>query len=196
MKKAELIKLLKFLNSYYQQKFEFPKNDKSENKILQETWMMFLGEYNYYLIRTAVKKIVVSKEWPPTPGEILQELKKLTRPDEDKLTAGEAWELVIQAIRRHSYLYNPQKVKNSLPEKSLRAAEVVGLDLIAQKGGDSYVMNTYLKVYKNLEEKNREYEMLSSSMRAEVKQVFDTLKDNNNIRMIEQKKESRSEIDE
>ena len=191
MKKAELVKLLKFLNSYYQQKFEYPKADKTENKMLQETWMMFLGEYDYNLIRTAVKKVVVNKEWPPTPGEIVKEIEQLTRSDEDKLTAGEAWERVTEAIRKHSYLYNPEKVKESLPDKALRAAEVVGLNLIARKGGDSYIMNSYMKVYNNLEDKNREYEMLPNSMKEEVKQLSDRFKGKPNLELIENKEEAQ-----
>jgi len=189
MKKTELIKLLKFLNSYYQQKFEYPKSDKTENIMLQETWMMFLGEYDYNLVKTAVKKIVVNKEWPPTPGEIVKEIEQLKMSDEDKLIAGEAWERVIEAIRRHGYLYNPQKVREALPNKALRAAEVVGLNLISHKGGDSYIMNTYLKVYNNLEDKNRKYEMLPKSMRKEVKQLSDKFKDKRNTMLIENKEE-------
>jgi len=76
--------------------------------------------------------------------------------------------MVVEAIRKHSYLYNPEKVREVLPDRALRAAEVVGLNLISKEGRESYVMNTYLKVYKSLKDKNREYEMIPSSMRKEV----------------------------
>ena len=62
MKKSEMVKLLKFLNSYYQQKFDYPKENKQDTKMMIETWYMFLGEYDYKMVRTAIKKLVVNKK--------------------------------------------------------------------------------------------------------------------------------------
>lgn len=171
MKKSELVKLLKFLNSYYQQKFEYPKSDKADTKMLQETWFMFLGEYDYNIVRTATKKLVANKEWPPTPGELVKEIENLQKSAEDKLTAGEAWEQVVEAIGRYGYFHNPGKVKEAIPDKALRAAEVVGLDLIARQGGESFVMNSYMKVYRNLADKREKVETLPGAVREEVRQL-------------------------
>src|SRR6056297_377994 len=82
---------------------------------------------------------------PDILTEFFEWIEKIMQPE--RLTAGEAWEKVVEAIKKHSYLYNPEKVREVLPDRALRAAEVVGLNLITRKGGDSFVMNTYLKVY-------------------------------------------------
>ena len=188
MSKKEILKLLKYLDSYYEKNFELP-TEEDDLDIKVNTYYDFLGEYSFETVMVATKKLISRKKWPPTPGEIMKQIEELKISDEDKLIAGEAWERVIEAIRRHGYLYNPQKVREALPNKALRAAEVVGLNLISHKGGDSYIMNTYLKVYNNLEDKNRKYEMLPKSMRKEVKQLSDKFKDKRNTILIENKEE-------
>ena len=101
MKKQEMVKLLKFLNSYYQKKFEYPKETKEDTKMLIETWYMFLGDYDYNLIRTAIKKMVVEKEWPPTPGELVKQIEKLKMSKEEKLSGSEAWSRLQEAINKY-----------------------------------------------------------------------------------------------
>ena len=173
MKRTELIKLLKFFNSYYQKKFEYPKDDTDDTKLMQETWYMFLKEYDYSIIRIAAKKLAINKEWPPTPGEIVKEVENLQKSPEDKLTAGEAWEIVIGAISKYGYFHHPGKVKEEIPDKALRAAEAVGLNLIARQGGESFVMNSYMKVYRNIADKREKLECLPESVQDEVKQLED-----------------------
>ena len=177
MTKKEMVKLLKFLNSYYQQKFDYPKGNKQDTKMMIETWYMFLEEFDYQVVRTAVKKIVVNKEWPPTPGELVKEIKQMQTAEENKLTAGEAWNKVIKAIKKHSYFYNPEKVKEALPEKAKKAAYVVGFNLIARQGdGNSYVFNSFKEVYNNLADKEDKREMLPESVREDVEKVADKFK--------------------
>ena len=172
MTQKELIKILTFISNSYPHKFNFPCEDDADSKAIINTWATFLKDYDYKIVQTAVKKIIVNKpEWPPAVGELVREIENLQKSDDEKLTAGEAWEKVTEAIARHSYFYNPSEVKEALPEKALRAAEVVGFELIARKGGDSYVMNSYTKVYNNLEEKREKFELLPESVRKEVDEL-------------------------
>lgn len=170
MKKEELIKLLKFLNSYYQQKFEYPKSDTEDSKFIQETWYMFLGEYDYSLVRIAVKKLVVKKEWPPTPGEVVKQIEKLKMSDEDKLTGPEAWDQLCTAI--HNYgRYREKKLLESLPDRVVKAAKVTGMELIYMKGGDSFIQNRFIKTYEQLQERDFERQMLPGSIKKDIERI-------------------------
>lgn len=171
MKKEELVELLKFLNSYYQQRFEFPKKDKSDSKMMIETWYMFLKDYKYEEAMIITRKLVTEKEWPPNPGEIMKEIEKLKAPATEKITAEEAWLMVNNAIEKHSYFYQPEKVREVLPDRVLRAAETVGLDLIANEGQDSYIMNAFIKAYKGLSEREEKTLRLPTSHREAIQEL-------------------------
>lgn len=171
MKKTEIAELFKYLHSYYQKRFDIP-TDENDLNLMINTWYDFLSEYNYQEIMIITKKLISRKEWPPTPGEIAYEIERIKTPREDKLTAGEAWEKVLQAISEHSYFYNPKKVKNVLPEKARKAAEVVGFSLIAREGaGNTYLFNSFKEAYNNLSDKQDRDRLLPGKMREEVNKL-------------------------
>ena len=175
MRKTEVVKLLKFLNSYYNAKFEYPRSSETDNKMLQETWLLFLKEYDYSLVRTAIKKIVINNEWPPTPGEIIKEIESIKLPKEARLTAGEAWSLVLDIIGKYGTSYNIKKAVDSLPVKVLEAARCVGgLQAIGKSSeSDTYLMNSFLKAYKELDIRENKNNLLPGSVRKEVQLLSD-----------------------
>ena len=169
MKKTELIKLLKFLNNYYQKKFEYPKSNTEETKMLQETWMMYLKEYDYKLVATATKKIVTEKEWPPTPGEIMKQIEKLQMPEEEKITGQEAWAQLVQAIQKYGR-YNQKEMLDSLPERVANAARIVGLEVIYMNN-DSFIQNRYINTYNQMQDRDHEREMLPGNIKSDIEMI-------------------------
>ena len=173
MKKTEIIKLLKFINSYYQGKFDYPKEDKGDSKMIEETWYMFLEDYDYSIIRTAAKKIVIEKEWPPTPGEVVREIEKLKMPDEEKLSGQEAWGKVIELIRRYGVQYGREKILENITETSKEAIKAVGgLRTIGMSDeNETFLMNNFIKVYESFNKRKKETEMLPDSIKNDIKKI-------------------------
>ena len=173
MKKAEMIKLLKFLNSYYQQKFEYPKPDKEDSKMIEETWYMFLEDYDYSIIRTAAKKIVIEKEWPPTPGEVVREIEKLKMPDEEKLSGQEAWGKIIKLIRRYGTEYGREKIFENISETSRAAIDAVGgLRIIGMSDeNETYLMSNFVRAYESYQERKQEKQMLPGNIRKDLDKI-------------------------
>jgi hypothetical protein len=173
LKRAEIVKLLKFLNSYYQNKFEYPKDDKKDSKFLENTWLMFLEEYEYDLVSTNLKKLVVNKpKWPPTPGELVQEIQKALLPEEDEISGPEAWGMLVSAIRRYSALYHPDKVLENVPERVAKTAQVVGLNAIARSNeAETFMMNRFIKTYEQFKQVDMERKMLPGSIRKDYEKI-------------------------
>jgi hypothetical protein len=184
-----MVKMLSFLDNYYNAKFEYPKSDDDETAALTETWYLFLAEYDYNVASTALKKLVIDKPtWPPTPGELVKQIQKMLTKNDPvmKISGPEAWEKVRNAISKHSWFYHPEKVKEALPEPVLKAAEVTGLSLIANNP-DSFTMNRFIKTYEQIKEHEKERKLLPGSVRKdieriekpEVKQLAERISDNN-----------------
>ena len=180
MTKTEVVRLLKFLNSYYQSKFQYPKDSKADNKLLQETWFMFLKEYDYRLIRVIVKKLVINSEWPPTPGEIIKEVEHLKASKEDKLSPGEAWELVLDIIGKYGTGDFIGQARDALPSKVLvTVGHVGGLNAIGKSDvGDTYLMNKFMKIYENIQAEEKTNKYLPGSVREEVEKLTDHYSNN------------------
>lgn len=153
MTKEQVLMLLKYMNSYYRNRFEIPAN-KDELKMMLSTWYDFLDDVDFKAGMAAAKKLMTQKEWPPTAGEIAWEAKKMLAPAEDRLTAGEAWRLVLDSIDRYGVHYGLKEAEASLPPRVLKAANCVGgLYAIGMSDeNDTYYMNQFMRVYRELSE--------------------------------------------
>lgn len=151
MKKSEILELLKYMHNYYGNRVEIPSiQQKLDMKI--NTWYDFLSDIDYKVAKTAAQKLMTYKEWPPTPGEIAIESKKLLTPEKDKLTAGEAWGMILRAIRKYGVLYGTKEAEASLPPKALKAANCIGglRNIGMSDENDTYFMNQFYRVYNNV----------------------------------------------
>lgn len=169
-----MIQLLSILDKYYNHKFNFPVEDDDENSLMIETWHDYLGEYDYKPASIVLKKLMIEKEWPPTPGDLIRGIQKaMTKNDPVmKISGPEAWNKVVTAIRRHSWAYHPEKVKEVLPEPVLKAAEITGFNLINNSGDDnSFLMNRFIKTYEQIQEREKERKLLPGSIRDDIKKI-------------------------
>jgi hypothetical protein len=170
MTKTEVIKLLTYLNHCYPGKFKFPKTDKRENKVLIQIWYGFLKLYDSNTVSAVLKKlIIISGHWPPTVGEIVKEIETLKLPAEEKITAGEAWSLVLRAVRTYGY-YNARLAMRSLPAKVRETVEHFGgfAAICHSKENDNYVRSHFLKLYQEVNRENEELMYLPDTIRDEL----------------------------
>jgi hypothetical protein len=170
MSKKEIIKLLTYLNHCYPGKFNFPKKSKRENQMLIEVWYDLLKNYQHQQISSVVKKIVVNNgHWPPSVGEIVKEVEKLKIPACDKITAGEAWMLVLNAVRKYGY-YNAGEGMQSLPKKVRETVEHFGgfAAICHSEVNNNYVRSHFMKLYKEVNRNNEEYMYLPPAVRDEL----------------------------
>jgi len=76
MSHSELIQVLMFISSAYPGKLKYPSRDHTVDEALEETWMIFLKDYDFKLVMSAVKDYIPnSPEWPPTVGQVVNTVK-------------------------------------------------------------------------------------------------------------------------
>ena len=172
MKKDEVVKLLNYLSTYYNKRFEMPDN-KMKMKMMVETWGDFLGEYPYQQIKTATKKLIAEKEWPPTPGEITKEVEKMLMPEEDKFSGQEVWGKIIGLVRRYGVEYGSEKILENLTETSKEAIGAIGgLRIIGiSNENDTFLMNNFVKTYNSFQKRKQESQMLPGSVRENIRVI-------------------------
>ena len=173
MDKKEIMKLLSYMNTYYSDRFKFPREKKTKTKMVIETWHEFLQDYDYELVKVATKKLMTAKEWPPTPGEVIQEINKLTA--EDNTTWEEAYHKTMQLIKDYGVQYGRGKIKENLTDKEIKAAEMMGGFVymghkITDRNRD-FAMNRYKEIWEKLTQREEEFEKLPPSQRKDIERL-------------------------
>ena len=170
LNKKDIIKLLTYLNHCYPGKFNFPKKSKRENEMLIEVWYDLLKQYDNKKMSCVIKKIVVNNgHWPPSVGEIVKEIEKINTPTSDKITAGAAWMLVLNAVRKFGY-YNAKEGMDSLPKKVRETVEHFGgfTAICHSEANNNYVRSHFMKLYQEVNRYNEEYMYLPISVKNEL----------------------------
>lgn len=84
-------------------------------------WASLFANYDYTLVEGAVKAYIVNDKlgFPPVPGQIMENIRKITNPQGKSMTDEEAWQLVKKAISNGNY--NAEEEFNNLPKVLQRA---------------------------------------------------------------------------
>jgi len=173
MKKNKIIKLLTYMNFNYSGRFKFPRKSEHETNMMVEVWYDLLKYYNYELIDKALKKLIIeSPKWPPSAGEIVREVEIMTRAPEDKLTAGEAWRLAVNSVRKYGY-YRPIEGLNSLPEQVRKTVEHFGgfRRLCHADISSGYARSQFMKLYKEVKRKKEKLIYLPDKFKDEILKI-------------------------
>ena len=169
MKKKEVVQLLSYLNGCYHN-FDFPKNNAAANKLLIEVWTDFLQYYKTDLVYIIIKKIIIHhNNYPPQVGEIVREIEKTKLSAKDKINAGDAWALVLKAVRKYGYYRAPEAVK-SLPPAVQKAVENFGgfSAICHSQSNNSYLRAQFMSIYNEVKKAREEYQLLPAALKKEL----------------------------
>lgn len=158
MHKSECVKILSYLNNCFNNRFQFPiPNDEEGSDLMIEVWYDLLKYYDYQLVVAALKKLIINQpQWPPTPGEIVKEVEKITLPDSAKITAGEAWHLALKAVRKYGYYKSHEGMKSLPPAVRETVRNFGGFAALCHSKNTNYVKNQFIKLYQEVKSKNKE----------------------------------------
>ena len=144
-------------------------------KGLSMAWALVLGEYDFAIASRAVQLYLANdtKGFPPSPGQIVDAIHKITNPRIVEMTATEAWALVRKAIR-NGY-YGAEEEFEKLPTACQRAiGSPSNLREIAQLDTDqvdTVEQSHFIKAYNTQVVRERETAKMPSDIRALVEKA-------------------------
>ena len=147
MNKQQVAKTLAVIAAAY------PNFEVSDLKI--QVWQEMLGDLGYEVVQQAVKICILKSDFPPSIAALRKASVDLITPD--KLTAAEAWGLVINAIHRYGS-YRQKDALESLPPEVAETANLMGWQEICRADKVEVVRGQFIKLYeaqgKRAEENN------------------------------------------
>lgn len=144
-------------------------------KGLSMAWALVLGEYDFAIASRAVQLYLANdtKGFPPSPGQIVDAIHKITNPRIAEMTATEAWALVRKAIRNGYYGAEEEFAK--LPAACQRAiGSPSNLRELAQLDIDqveTVEQSHFIKAYNTQVIRERETAKMPSDIRALVEKA-------------------------
>ena len=150
-------------------------------KGLSMAWALVLGEYDFSIASRAVQLYLTNDTtgFPPSPGQIVDAIHKITNPRIAEMTATEAWALVRKAIR-NGY-YGAEEEFEKLPTACQRAigSSPSNLRELAQLDIDqleTVEQSHFIKAYNTQTEREREVEKMPASIKALVAKITEQKK--------------------
>ena len=167
MTKKETMQLIFIMKAAYPKYFSRISED--EIKYMHEAWSMVMTDYPYEVACAGLKSYISSENegFPPSPGQIIDRIHKLTERPEERLTESEAWRLVYKAVCNS--IYNASEEFDKLPalcQRAVGSPEV--LRQWAQEDLDSMsvIQSNFQRAYRTAQERRAEEKKLPSDVRA------------------------------
>jgi len=96
----EVLSLVSILESNYPS--IYGKRDEEKAALQTQTWMIAFSDYDFVLVHKALTAAMLKKpDFPPGLHEVMDELRKITRPESDLPSAEMAWECIMQCCQSY-----------------------------------------------------------------------------------------------
>ena len=166
MNKTEILKILTILSQAYTN-FDFGNNPQ-QDKIKRDLWHEMLEDIDYKTAEKSVKKIISQNKFAPTIAEVRQAVYEVNNPGE--LTAGEAFEQVLSAVKKYVYMQE-KKALESLPPKTAKTVRAMGYQEICMATQVDVVRGQFIKIYDQISERKKSQEKLPENLKQEIQEL-------------------------
>lgn len=102
MNRQETSKIVASITAAYPNHFKGYTTQQIDSLI--NTWCMVMDDYTYPQASAGLKIFLASdtKGFPPSPGQVIDCILKITKPESAEMSEGEAWHIARKAIERGS----------------------------------------------------------------------------------------------
>lgn len=162
MNKQETTQIITLLAGNYS---SIAEKTKEQKQLMLNTWQECLGDLDYRLVLQAVKKTIITSQYPPTIHEIRKNAVEMIQPSISR-TATDAWNEAYKMICSGLYM-TEEEFNQASPEVKKFFSNVRQVKELAQT--DIATVNTvvkgqFLKQYEIITDRERQQRMLPQQM--------------------------------
>ena len=175
MSREEALKICLIVQSTYPT--HYAKFGDRERAAMLEAWLAVMADYDFHTACGGLKAYMANdtKGFPPSPGQIIDQIYKLTASDEERLTESEAWGMVYKALRNG--VYGAEKEFGKLPPAVQRA---VGTPEVlrqwAQDENVSVTQSNFERVFRRSKEEYIENKKTPESVKQLIGGIVESLR--------------------
>ena len=171
MTKAETIQVITLLAGNYD---NIAKKDAMQKQLMVNTWQECLGDLDYNLVLQAVKKTIITSEYPPTIHEIRKNAMSLMQSDEQQSSL-KAWNEAYKMICNGLYMTEEEFNKHTEEVKEFFGC-VQQVRELAKSDIDkvnTVTKGQFLRQYEIIQQRLQEQRLLPDNMKDNLKLLGD-----------------------
>lgn len=175
MNKEETIQILIILASNYRF-YNEQMSEQGKSDVLVKTWQSCFNDIPYEVVANAVKKAMLTSQFPPTIAEVRKQVIETINPNTNK-TAIEAWNEAYSMICNGLYMTQEQFETHSVDVKKFFGS-IRQVKELAQCDTDTVNTVTkgqFLKQYEVITQREQEQKLLPQQMQDFTKQLAEKM---------------------
>jgi hypothetical protein len=161
MVKSEMMKILAVLTEVYP-KFVV-------NEVKAQIFYELLGDLDYNILQTAVKKHMLLSEFPPTIAELRKQAVEISNPSL-LMTAADAWGEIERAIRNHGS-WNEIEAMKSMSDSTRKIAKYMGWQDICMSENIEVTRGQFFKMYGQVDTRQKTEALLPETLKADIQKL-------------------------
>lgn len=145
-------------------KAAYPSQTILPDKTSMDIWFGMLKDLEYSTVRNAIQEIIATSKFAPSIADIRDKAsQRITIPDPEW---GDAWELVIKAIRKYGYMQEKEALR-SMPELTMRCVKRLGWQNICMSENITADRANFRTIYEKELQQRKTYNQIPLSVRNE-----------------------------
>lgn len=147
----------------------YPQNNFIADDTAMDVWFAMLSDLDYKAVQQAVKKHIMSEQFPPTVASIRKAVSEIENPNE--LNEMQAWALVSMALRDSAY-HSAERYE-ALPENVKRAVgshETLRAWALSDNFNENVAQSHFIATYRTILQRSNKEMVLPPSMWIETAQ--------------------------
>jgi hypothetical protein len=166
MVKSEVMKILAVISEMYQ-KFEV-------NEVKGQLFFELLGDLEYAVVQMAVKKYMLTSEFPPTVADIRKLAIEIINPDM-LVTGADAWGEVTKAMQNYGS-WRVNEALESMNEKTRQVVKCIGFQNICMTENIDVMRGQFMKMYSQVDERSKTEMLLPPTLNEQIKALGQGMK--------------------
>lgn len=178
--KAETAKLLTIIAAMY------PKFEINNMKI--ELWFDMIGDLSFQVAQTAVKKVMLTSEFPPTVAQVRKAAADITTSKDGILDAGKAWGEVQRAISKYGWA-QPEKAFESMSPITRKVAKQISWKEICCCEELGVIRGQFMKMFETTKTRTEQERLLPAAFKDQIELIASKF----DMKQLEDKKEENND---
>ena len=150
----------------------YSKFEVSKDKI--KLWYELIGDLPFELAQIALKKVMLTSQFPPTVADIRKAATEIVTPAGETLDAGKAWGEVQKAISKYGWP-DPDNALASMSPLTQQVVNQISWQELCSCEESGVIRGQFMKMFNALAERQKEQRTLPATLKDEIAKIGNTM---------------------
>lgn len=143
----------------------WPKFEPDDAKVA--LWHELFGDVDFQVAQVALKRLMLTSEYPPTIADMRRQVAAVTTPADDQITPAEAWGMVVHAIREYGN-YREAEALASFPPVVQRTVKCIGWKELCLSEEPDVIRAQFMRMVGQIAERRQQEALIPPALKEQI----------------------------